>query len=115
MDLALIIIAGIYSKPTTSLKKISTKEFFLDLFIDSSEIYYVSSVFGKTADCALQSCYFTKMLIHRRDFSQIILFKRAKFCSIFRKESLVKPASSILQGYLALFQTRARKLEKDPL
>ena len=37
---------------------------------------------------------FTKTLIDRRLFSQIILFKTANFGSIFRRESLVKPANS---------------------
>ena len=37
---------------------------------------------------------FTKTLIDRRLFSQIILFKTANFGIIFRRESLVKPASS---------------------
>ena len=37
---------------------------------------------------------FTKTLIDRRLFSQIILFKTANFGSIFQRESLVKSASS---------------------
>ena len=100
VELFFIKIVGIDSTLTTLLKIFPSKNFscnYIKIFSALLLKYLTGAPFLIKLLAVHYSATghnFTKTLTDRRIFSQIILFKAANFWSIFRRESLLKPANS---------------------